>query len=843
MVVRYVRRKLTCTIIFIAGTIAVLLGTLQISYIQKCILNIFVSADFEKISGVFPFNFSIYKLNLKVDNTNVDIDKISVKLGKKCNKIKNVTIETVDISSPKSELKSLNIKKYIPLLAQRVVRNISVENIIYNGNKIGKLNLSVFTNLHSSNILFETSDSKKLMITTEIINSAIYIGGNFEEVAIQLCYDTQTDGVSTTITKQNKELITLRGTLKPNSLNGIATIPNSCENIAFNATIENNSIYFDGYCQYANGIETKAVYDLETSRIHINELVFGKKIFFKPFIVNSDYKIQNLEMFLPKGKVSVTDIDLNSDSFNLGKAKFENIDIASLQDGEQEKISGTLNGSGYFQDETEHFNFTLNNLEYGILKIPSVKIEGKYRKDKLGLKILYNILEKINSINITAKPDQWIINRETKIDVTAKGFFILENCLKKIKKQIIQGKLSYDLHIDGAISNPHYAGSLSLKNGIYINKTSNTFLKNGSIDLAIKEKDIIINNISATDDLKNEGKLTGSGKIFYKNGEPFVDIKIDLFSLEAIATREFTGKLFGKININGNMTKEIKIKGVLHSNNASFDISNFVNMASYDLEILDSIKKKPTTSPSGKQPSQIKIPLDINFKFVPKLYIVGFGIDSVWNGGFEIKGDASDPHYKFEIILEKGILNVAGKNFKLKNGKVLCSNKTKGAINVDVSAVKSIEKRKVGARFLQDSKSSDVIFFSKPHASKNDVLSYMLFEKPASEISTGEALTLITIMGKVSGKGSLDVVDKLKAIFGLDSLEIKRHNNEDTGNAYNALSIGKKVGKLKISIDKGSDKDTTSVVVEAEIAKNTKLSVDMGDKNNVGGGILWGKRY
>lgn len=239
----------------------------------------------------------------------------------------------------------------------------------------------------------------------------------------------------------------------------------------------------------------------------------------------------------------------------------------------------------------------------------------------------------------------------------------------------------------------------------------------------------------------------------------------------------------------------------------------------------------------------MNIPLDIKLNFVPGLKIVGLGIDSEWKGSCVVNGDTSDPNYKFEVNLDKGFIDVVGQNFSLKHGKILCSTETQGDIDIEVSAVKTVSDHKVGARFIQKSNKSDVIFFSKPHLSKNDILSYMLFEKPTSEISAGEAFTLLNIMGKISGNSGLGVVDKIKTIFGVDSLEIKQKDDSETGDAYNALSIGKKIGKLKVSIDQGSNKDTTNVQVEAEVSKHTKLRFDVGGHNNIGTGIFWTHRY
>lgn len=841
MVVIYVRRKFIHTLSWIIGILFLIFISLQVKSVQKYILNTFICADFEKISGFFPFKFSIYKLKLTIDKTEVFSDAISFSLGKNLNKIKNIDINSLEIISPKTELNNIDFKFYLPFFTQKIVRKLHINSIKYNDAQIGSLHVSMAPKLHSSNILFETPDHKKIMVTVKFTDEILHIRGSLESVMANVAYNINTEEISAVLSKQNQDIVSMHGILKPDSLNGILTLTDSLQNIAFKASIAHDTVSIEGYHEYANGIMLGALYDLNINQVFVNKLNIGDRVFCRPFTISQELKIQNIEIAFPKGKITVSNIDLNSDSFNPGQWKFENIDISELQKEDTNRVCGVLNGTGDFKGGTEHFDLNISNIEYGAFKSPSIKMKGRYSQDGLDLKILYNILKKTNSIDIKADFNNWIIDEKTKINVNAKGFFILEDSIKKIDEQIIRGKLKYNLLINGTVGDPSFHGVLVVKDAVYINKSSNTFIKNGSMEASIKNKTIEINKIYATDDLRNPGTIEGKGSIFYKNGDPNININLDINSFEIMAIPEFDGKLFGKINIRGDLIKEIKIDGDLFSKNAKFDISNLVNMSNYGMDILDSIKKED--SEPVKRSSQVQIPLNINFKFTPYLRIVGFGVDSTWNGGCSISGDVSDINYKFETNLEKGTIDVAGKKFTLKNGRVFCSNDTNGNINVDISAVKAIEKRKVGARFIQDASGSDVVFFSKPHASKNDVLSYMLFEKPASEISTGEALTLITAMGKVSGKGGLDVVDKIKTVFGIDSIEIKKHNNTNTGDTYSAISIGKKIGKLKVSVDQGAYNDTTSVFVEAEVAKNTKISVDMGGANNFGGGVLWSKRY
>jgi autotransporter translocation and assembly factor TamB len=116
-----------------------------------------------------------------------------------------------------------------------------------------------------------------------------------------------------------------------------------------------------------------------------------------------------------------------------------------------------------------------------------------------------------------------------------------------------------------------------------------------------------------------------------------------------------------------------------------------------------------------------------------------------------------------------------------------------------------------------------------------------LFDKDSSDISTGEGLVLFTVMDKVTGVDSFSIIDKMKTTLGLDTITIKKADSNK--GEYDAVSIGKKIGKIQVSVEQGAAAGTTGVTVETKVAKNAKMIVDMSGKNSIGAGISWSRRY
>ena len=103
-------------------------------------------------------------------------------------------------------------------------------------------------------------------------------------------------------------------------------------------------------------------------------------------------------------------------------------------------------------------------------------------------------------------------------------------------------------------------------------------------------------------------------------------------------------------------------------------------------------------------------------------------------------------------------------------------------------------------------------------------------------------MSLLSVMTKLSGGTDFNILGRMKTIFGFDSISMKKGKTQ-SGEEYDAVSLGKKIGKFKVSVDQATGSNGTNVVAEVDVAKNTKVSVDLSSKDSFGGGILWSRRY
>jgi autotransporter translocation and assembly factor TamB len=315
-------------------------------------------------------------------------------------------------------------------------------------------------------------------------------------------------------------------------------------------------------------------------------------------------------------------------------------------------------------------------------------------------------------------------------------------------------------------------------------------------------------------------------------------IKLDKFGITEV--NNFNGKFSGNISIKGDVFKMIKISGDIYTDNGEVDITGFITKSLRAIEILDISNSKNTRQKPIELP--IKVPIDIKMTLKDGFRIKGYGIDSVWSGGGRVFGDISNVEYEMKITLMRGSVRIPGRLFKLKDGIISTMSSDPDVYNVNISAIKSFGTIKVGARFVQDKSGSRMNFFSKPYVSRKDMVSYLLFDKPSSDISVGEGMTLLVMMNGIRDGGP-GVIDKMWSIFGIDTVELKKVANEKRGE-YDVVSFGKSLGnRAKILIDQGGGRGTTKVVLETKVSKRAKISVDVSGKDSMSAGVFWNKRY
>lgn len=829
MTKRYLIKKLSFLIILPI----ILFGMLQNNWFQNKLVNTVVPSGYtckiSKTKGVFPLYFSSNNIKLLSEDFDINIDKFSFELGKSLTHIKNININKVEAKLlGKSDFSPENLKYILPVIAQKFIRNADISEIKCDDKVFRNIKLS-YDKAQKKNYLEAITPAGKANLSCTVVKNKLSAELNLDDNKIKGTYNIDNKRLTLNYKLKDTE-IKFAGVIEEDTLKGVTTLP-------YNVKLD-TKLYLKKDILHAElknkkfGITANLRFDPNKSILYVDNVSSKFGVTIKPFSITDFSKFSDIIISLKKGLIKIIGMNLSKKAFSLGNFFLKDIDISQFP---KLGIKGIINGTANYKDNHEVIKLRIDNIDYNSIKVPQVNINANYAKEELVGDVNFNISKFKSKLDFKIGLKDWLPSPISKIDATSKGKFSVAK-YKLPNKQIVSGNLSYDIKFSGILEDPVLNGKILIKDGVYINIDYGVYIKDISLNSEFSNNSCKITKIFARDDTKKSGTITGKGEVNWdKNKTYHVSLKIDNFKI--IDQKFFKGRLFGNLDLKGSSYDKLSISGKLYTNNPIVDVSVIILPALRNIDILDGVTKPKSQKASSNMP--IKIPVNIDFEFKPELKIIGFGIDSTWNGGAVIKGNIPDIKYDLNAELKHGKIDIIDDRFKLKNGHILINNQKTDII---LATEKKIEKIKVGVKFQQINASSKISFYSSPYLPNKEIMSYMLFDKPTSEISAGESLALFSAMNKLSGNSSFDMLGKMKTIFGIDSVSIRK-NTKSNREEYNTVSIGKKIGKFKVLLNQGAEKNTTGVVVEGDIAKNIKMTVDLTGKDAASVGVLWSKRY
>ncbi|KLN60830.1 hypothetical protein WH96_10205 [Kiloniella spongiae] len=408
--------------------------------------------------------------------------------------------------------------------------------------------------------------------------------------------------------------------------------------------------------------------------------------------------------------------------------------------------------------------------------------------------------------------------------------------------QEMRGKLHSDFQVSGTVVNPQLVGTATLREGRYENIELGTLLKNITLDAGLENSQLLRLNLQANDN--KQGTLKSEGTVRFENlSNPLVDLAIQLDNLAALDQDQIAVQTDGNIAIKGSPVS-MMVSGDITTRETNINIGSAVAPSVVELEVTEINRPhRPGQPTSGdvmaeKEKPPSKISLDLLLDMPRKVFIRGRGLDSEWEGRFTIKGLANAPVIEGYLSPVRGQFSFAGKNFKLRQGKIALLGGTQIDPELNLSAI--YEADNVTAIVsIQGTASNPKISFSSPDGLPEDeVLSQVLFGKASGKLSAVEALQLASAIASLSGKidSGGGVLGFARDTLGVDVLTAG--TNSDTGSPE--VSAGKYItDNIYIGVDQGASADSTKAKVQIDLTPNITLESETGQTADSKVGVFW----
>ena len=434
--------------------------------------------------------------------------------------------------------------------------------------------------------------------------------------------------------------------------------------------------------------------------------------------------------------------------------------------------------------------------------------------------------------------------------ITANGPFNLSVLMPWLSNgDRISGKAFIDLVLTGSYTNPILEGMVKIKKGFYEIAEFGTCIGDINLDLQAKGSTLTIQNLQATDGTNRaspQGQVIGQGLIQLKDlFNPFLDISLKLQDFQVAASDSFFARADGNITFKG-PCQDAKVEGSVTLNPAKLMLEEINPPPPIAVIKLIEPALKPGSKPKEQEhkKSDLKIfPILLALKAPKRFMIQGFGLESLWEGQLDVIGHLSDTQLVGSINLVKGKLDLLGKIMKISEGKITYGQIVPNDPLLSITAVREIDGVMISLIVEGRASSPRFTFLSNPAMAEEEILSRLLFGRELNKISMSQSLQLAAAVASMNGQKGLNIMDKVRSSFGLDSLEIKESTNDGDGSTSQALSIGKELGKVRISLDQSVTTGRSKATISTAITPSLNLEVDIGGSQSSNIGLSWIKRY
>jgi translocation and assembly module TamB len=224
--------------------------------------------------------------------------------------------------------------------------------------------------------------------------------------------------------------------------------------------------------------------------------------------------------------------------------------------------------------------------------------------------------------------------------------------------------------------------------------------------------------------------------------------------------------------------------------------------------------------------------LDVAASAPNGIFVRGMGLEAELGGDITVTGTSASPRSLGSFTTKRGRFEGLGKRLDLTKG-VISFN---GSLDPELDFVAQSVSEGTTAKVLITGPASEpkIAFASTPELPQDEVISRLLFDKGAGQLSLGQATQVAQTIAQFSGKGP-GALDKMRRSLGIDTLDIGTENGGEVG-------VGKRLNdRIYLGVKQGAQPNSSKVTVDVDITKNIRAQGATGadGSTEVGIGAEW----
>lgn len=361
------------------------------------------------------------------------------------------------------------------------------------------------------------------------------------------------------------------------------------------------------------------------------------------------------------------------------------------------------------------------------------------------------------------------------------------------------GALNVNASATGSLTAPQMSGSINLAGGTFTDPETNFQLNNILLNIGLDQSRVVLNEVRAESSAGGGLNAEGSVSLLADQGFP-ADINVNLNEIRYTDGTLLSTVLGGRIAVSGPLTGGGEVIGRIDLGKTEISIEEgLVGASGRSLDSIQHLRPPPRVvatleradvgqedeADAANGGNGNGLALDIRVSAPNQIFIRGRGLDAEMGGEVSIGGTTSDPIPVGQFDMIRGRLSILIQRLDFTEGRLELDGELDPLINFvaqstsgDLTAIVTVSGR---------ASDPEITFSSIPEAPEDEVLSQLLFNRAAQDLSPFQLAQLAAAAAELAGVSSgPGVLSSLRSATGLDNLDLVTEEDGTT-----AVSAGK----------------------------------------------------
>lgn len=443
----------------------------------------------------------------------------------------------------------------------------------------------------------------------------------------------------------------------------------------------------------------------------------------------------------------------------------------------------------------------------------------------------------------SAKPFRIAVARQRPMQ----GRFFAEGEVRPLWELVIGGERALagfvraEGTVSGTLADPRASGQVSVERGRFDDGGTGLTLRDVTLRAAFTED--AVNVSEARGDDGRGGQVSGQGRISLAP-EGASSFRMDLKGFRLIDNEIATASASGQASVNRGADGKVRLTGDLTIDRADVAAEPPTPSGVVAMDVKEI--NRPADLRAGLPPRVRRGDgwlLDVKLRAPRRVFLRGRGLDLELSLDAHVGGTTTRPDLSGTARVVRGDYDFAGKRFEFDDRGVVYLSSRPANIRLQLDATREDPSLTVTVRIRGTAARPEITLVSSPSLPNDEVLSKVLFERSAAQLSPVEAAQLASALSALAGGGGFDVIGNLRNFAGLDRLAFGGADESGV-----TVSGGKYLTDDVYLEITGGGREGPSAQVEWRIRKNLSIlsrlagqSAGTGTGNRIA--VRWRKDY